>query len=82
MAFPAWLAVIEHVPTATIATVVPDTVQTGIVFDANVTVSPELALAEIGNAATPNATLPRALNEIVWLVWPTPKLCTTGVAAV
>jgi hypothetical protein len=65
VAFPAWVAVIEHAPTATIVTVVPETVHTGIVFEANVTASPELALAEIGNAAAPNATLPRALNVIV-----------------
>jgi hypothetical protein len=55
----------EHVPIATMVTVVPDTVQTGVEFEAKLTASPELAAAEIANGAVPNATLPGALNVIV-----------------
>ena len=40
---------IEHVPTVAIVTVVPDTVQTGIVVEAKLTGRPELALAEIAS---------------------------------
>ena len=53
MAFPGWLAVMEQVPTATIVSVVPATVQTGVVVEAKVAASPELALAEMANGATP-----------------------------
>jgi hypothetical protein len=51
---PGWLAVIEHVPTATSVTVTPETVQTDAVFEANVTARPELAVALSANGAPPN----------------------------
>ena len=53
MEFPAWLAVIEHVPTPTIVTVVPDTIQTPVVDEAKPTERPELAVALIVNGAVP-----------------------------
>jgi len=39
----AGFAVIEHMPVATIVTVVPETVQTGVVVEAKPTGNPELA---------------------------------------
>jgi hypothetical protein len=51
---PGWLAVIEHVPAATSVTVTPETVQTEGVFEANVTVRPESAVALSANGAEPN----------------------------
>ena len=65
VAFPGWLAVIEHAPPATIVTVVPDTVQTAVVVEANITVSPEVDVALIVNGVTPKVTLLRGLNVIV-----------------
>jgi hypothetical protein len=46
MVFPPWLALIVQVPEATKETVCPDTVQTEGVALLNVTVSPELAVAD------------------------------------
>ena len=50
MPFPAWLAVIEQVPPPTTVSVVPETVQTDMVVEAKLTVSPEVeeALSEKG----------------------------------
>jgi hypothetical protein len=45
VALPAWLAVIEQEPPATIVTVLPETVQTGVVVETKLTASPELAVA-------------------------------------
>ena len=53
VASPAWLAVIEHAPPATIVTVLPDTVQTDVVADARLTARPELAVAPMVNGETP-----------------------------
>jgi hypothetical protein len=68
-ALPAWLAVIEHVPTATIVTVLPDTVQTDAVVEVKLTGKPELAVAVIANGATPSVTLLNAANVIVCDAW-------------
>jgi hypothetical protein len=46
-------------------TVVPATVQTGIVVEAKLTVSPELAVALIVNGATPKVRLAGSVNVIV-----------------
>ena len=45
VALPGWLAVMKQVPVATSVTVAPETVQTGLVYDVNVTGRPELAVA-------------------------------------
>ena len=78
---PAWLAWIEHWPTATSVTVVPDTVQTGVVVDAKLTVKPDEAVALTVKAAVPSAWLDSDPNVIVWLPAVTWKLSVTGVAA-
>jgi hypothetical protein len=62
---PAWLAVIEHEPPATIVTALPETVQTKVVVEAKLTANPELAVAPMGNGDTPYVTLPSAPNAIV-----------------
>ena len=55
----------EQVPAATIVTLVPDTVQTAVVVETKLTVSPELAVAPIENGATPKVILPGVVNVIV-----------------
>ncbi len=52
-ALPPSLAVREQVPTATIETIFPETVQTVGVMDVYVTVKPELAVAPRMSGATP-----------------------------
>jgi hypothetical protein len=59
----------------------PDTPQTAGVEDAKLTVSPDEAVAEIGNGGVPGATLPSEPNVMVWLPWLTRKLFETGGAA-
>ena len=56
---------IEHEPAAAIVTVLPETVQTEVVFETKVTVRPELAVALTVNGATPKVTLLGALKVIV-----------------
>jgi len=63
--FPAWLAVIEHVPALSSITSEPAFVQTASVVDANETGRPELACAAIGNGETPRIWLGIASNAIV-----------------
>ena len=45
LALPGWFAVIEQVPTATSVTITPETVQTAVLLEVNITASPELAVA-------------------------------------
>ena len=54
-----------QVPAAITVTVVPLTVQTAVVEEVNVTVNPELAVAETVNGATPKVWFARALNVMV-----------------
>jgi hypothetical protein len=65
LALPAWLAVMEHDPAATIVTVLPATVQTAVVVEVKLTGRPELAVALTGNGAAPNVTLFRTPKVIV-----------------
>ena len=60
---PAWLALMVQVPTATKVTVVPDTVQTPVVADVKVTVSPEEAVALDGDRALIEAACRRACRR-------------------
>src|SRR4051794_7628446 len=60
-----------HVPTATIVTVEPDTVQTVVVVELNVTARPEEAVALTLNAGSPYVLPASAPNVIVWLALPT-----------
>ena len=70
-----------HVPVATNVTVFPETVHTGVVKDAKVTVKPELALALTVNGGVASGWFDRAPNVIVWAALVTWKLRFTGVAA-
>ena len=82
--FPACVAVIEHVPTATRVNVEPATVQTAGVFDVKATVRDEVAVAVRENGAVPKFTALRAANVIVCaveFVGFTVELCITGTAA-
>ena len=63
---PAWLAVIEQVPAPASVTRFPATVQTPVVVEAKLTGRPDDADASSVTFPEPNATLPRALNVIVW----------------
>ena len=65
MAFPAWVAVIEHVPAATIVTTPPETAQTAVVVEDKVTVRPESTVAVTAKGETPKFTVLSALNVII-----------------
>src|SRR5258708_749637 len=65
LALPAWLAVIEQVPTAIGVTVVPVTVHTPVVDEVKLTVSPELAVAFAVKAPALNARLLRTAKVMV-----------------
>jgi hypothetical protein len=65
LALPAWLAVIEQLPTATSVIVFPATVQTAGVVDAKLTGSPELAVAVSVMGVALKPVLPRGANAIV-----------------
>jgi hypothetical protein len=80
LAFPAWLAVMEHVPAPAMVTVEPATVHTAVAFDAKVTVRPEEAVAETPNGAAPNVVLLSGPNVIDCEAGLTVKLCVTDVA--
>ena len=82
MVFPAWLAVIEQVPAVTIVTIEPDTVQTGVVVEAKLTVSPEEAVAVSAKGAAPKVTPEGAAKVMVCEPGVTVKPCVTGTAAV
>jgi hypothetical protein len=80
LAFPAWLAVMEHVPAAMIVTVLPATVQTPVVVEVKVIARPELAVALALNGDTPRLTLRNPANAIVCAAGLTVKLCVTVAA--
>ena len=64
---PGWLAVIEQVPPAINATVVPETVQTLVEFEVNVTERPELADAFSVKGGFPTVCAAvRAPNAMPW----------------
>jgi hypothetical protein len=63
---PAWLAVIEHVPSVNSVTVTPDTVQTAVEFEANATVNPDVELAVNAKGAAPRVCPLSVPNVIVW----------------
>jgi len=69
------------VPVLINVTLVPDTVQTFVVVDANATVSPELAVALTVIDPVESGLLGKLGNVIVWLALVTWKPCVTGVAA-
>ena len=67
-ALPDWLAVTVQVPGATSAMLVPLTLQTPGVVDANVTVKPDDAVADKAGCVTPTVWLLKAANVMVWAV--------------
>ena len=72
----------EQVPAETRVTVLPLTVQTGVVVDAKLTTFPELPPVAVSvTAPLPYTTAPGWVKVIVWLACVTLKLCVTGVAA-
>ena len=71
----------EQVPTETSVTVVPLTVQTGVVVEAKLTVKPELAVAASVTGPLPKAMAAGCPNVRVWVAGVTLKLCVTGGAA-
>jgi hypothetical protein len=81
VALPAWLAVIEQEPPATIVTVLPATVQTEVVVEAKSTARAELAVAVTANGDTPYVMPLSAPNVIVCDAALAVKPCATGVAA-
>ena len=81
-ALPAWLAVIEQVPTESRVTEEPATVQTAREFEAKVTVRPELAVAEMATGESTIVWLANAPKVIVWFPLAMVKLRLTWGAAV
>ena len=72
----------EHVPTARMVAVLPETVQTEGVVETKVTGNPEVALALMVKGATPSVTLLRAPNVMLWEAgFETEKDCVTRTAA-
>jgi hypothetical protein len=78
---PAWLAVIEHVPSVNSVTVTPDTVQTAAEFEANATVNPDVELALKAKGEAPKVWPLSVPNVIVWPLPVTANVCVTDVAA-
>ena len=78
---PAWVAVIEQAPGATIVTVEAETVQTAMVVDAKLTGRPEDAVAVRAKGADPKAALESGANVMLCEPMPTVKLWETGEAA-
>lgn len=76
---PAWLAVIEREPAATIVTVLPETVQTEVVVEAKLTARPEFAVALTVYGETPNVTLLRAPKVMVCAAPLAEELCVTVI---
>ena len=77
---PAWLAVIEHVPSVSSVTVAPDTVQTVKLLEAKVTANPELAVAVKANGAAPKVCPLGFPKVIVWALPATKNVWVTNVA--
>ena len=62
---PAWAAVSEHVPEATIVKVIPETVHTFVVLEVIVTVRPEVDDADNVSGVLDQVVVPGFVNEIV-----------------
>lgn len=65
MLLPACDAVMVHVPAETSVSVVPLTVQTGVVVDANCTLRPDVAVAESAGGVTPIVCVAGAVKLMV-----------------
>jgi hypothetical protein len=78
---PAWSALIVQVPTVTRVTVVPETVQTLVVADVNVTARAEDAVALTVTGLWSSRLVASVAKVIVWLPLLIVKLCWTWDAA-
>ena len=81
MAFPAWLAAIVQVPAATPVTVLPLTVQTPVVVEANVTGLPDAPPVADTVPIPPTTAAGAEPKLIIWLPRPMVKLWVAWVAA-
>ena len=64
---PACAADSEHVPELTIVRLIPDTVQTLVVLEVIVTVSPDVDEADNVNGVLDHVVVPGLVNVMVWL---------------
>ena len=71
----------EQVPTIFKVTVLPDTVQTEVDSEINVTVRPEPALAVSGTEGESRPPLAGPAKVMLCVPFTTVNACTTGVAA-
>jgi hypothetical protein len=78
---PAWLAVIEHVPSVNSVTVTPDTVHTAALLDANATVNPDVELALKAKGEAPRICPLSVPNVIVCALPVTANVWVTDAAA-
>jgi hypothetical protein len=84
VALPGWLAVTVQVPAATSVMLVPLTVHTLGVVDANVTVKPDDAVADSAGGVVPTVWLLKAAKVMLCAVSgtaATPKVLDTPTAA-
>lgn len=77
--FPAWLAVMEHIPPFSSVTVVPETVQIVRLLEAKLTVSPEVDVA--CSASVPGSSFAGALKVMVCAFSTVNDCVTFGAAA-
>ena len=82
---PGWLAVIEQMPAAMRVTLTPETAQICVLLEANVTTSPELAVALKAKDPVSSVRLLSAVNVIVCglgggVTVVIVKVCVTGPA--
>ena len=80
MKLPACEAVMVQLPAPTSVSVLPLTVQTEEVVEANCTVRPEVAVAESAPGVLPIVWLPGNVNVMLCAACATAKVCATGVA--
>ena len=78
---PAWLALREQVPTVFNVTVLPDTVQTEVEPEENVTVRPALVLAVSGTEGESRPPLAGPAKVMIWAPRATANVRVTPVAA-
>ncbi len=78
---PAWLALMEQVPSPESVTVTPETLQTAVLMEPNATGNPELALALKLKGAAPRISVASVPKVMVWGLPATANVCVTAVAA-
>lgn len=81
LTLPVWFVAIVQVPSATMVTVEPEMVQTGVVVEVNVTARLDEAVADTVNGAEPKPLPASAAKVIVCVPLDTVNDCVTCVAA-